>query len=150
MTSFYLQASPIPCSFEIWDHAEKSPRKYDIAKAYKSATVVIVGQADEYILEKPQRVQIIKLIKGKVGGEIDLEGFHSAGTDPFGTAITPKKKFLMLLSKDSKYKWVDSGSGCPNSFEVHGDTVTIGKEGILVSRLNQYFESNPKPFVIEY
>lgn len=149
LSSLVVNASPIPCLFWTRDITNNSIPKYDIAKAYKASDLVIIGKADKFILGKSQDIKVLKTLKGDVQKEIVLEGAKVQGTESFGTAIQINKEFLMLLSKSSKYKWVDSGSGCPNSFEVIKNKVKIGTSDINISDLKSYFEKSPSPFTIE-
>ena len=145
LTAPLAAASPTPCHF--MTKVAKAPNgyAYNIGMAYASASLVVVGSASSYVEDKPQLVHITKVIKGKAGPEIKLEGIHPSGTDPWGTAIPLSNDFLMLLTGTTIYNWVDSGSGCQNSFEVHDNEVSIGKNKVKLDNLKQYLESNPTP-----
>jgi hypothetical protein len=145
MSSLIIQASPIPCLYWTKNIKQESYPEYDISNAYKAADLVIVGEAENFVQGKPQKINVIKTIKGTVNKVIDLVGTNIQGTEVSGSAIQIKKEFLMLLAKDSKYKWVDSGSGCPNSFEVNNGQVKIGNNVIELNELKNFFEKNPNP-----
>ncbi len=144
----FAHASPIPCVY--WTSAAdpKSPPSYDISRAYAAADLVVIGNANSFTSNRPQRIRIKKSIKGGPKSQIYHEGIHESGTDPWGAAIPIDGDYLMLLKSGSKYSWVDQGSGCPNLFKVTAGKVTIGKTAIYIGRLKGYFESDPKPFPI--
>ena len=139
------QAAPTPCHFVKTLNDKPVTFAYDIGQAYVSSALVVVGRAETYVVGKPQTVKVSKVIKGEPQAEIKLEGMHEAGTDPWGTAISTGKDTLLLLRGGVPYNWVDSGSGCPNSFEVLNGAAKIGKHSVKLEQLKTFFEKNPDP-----
>lgn len=149
LTYFYsllVRASPTPCTFFTTAADPKTPPSYDIAKAYSASDLVVIGNSASFVSNRPQDIHITKIIKGNSPDHILLEGIHESGTDPWGSAISTDGDYLLFLKSGSRYSWVDGGSGCPNSFKVYSNKITLGKIQVEVKNLKSYFESNPKPF----
>jgi hypothetical protein len=145
LSGVLARASPTPCAYWASPPGPNSAPDYDIAKAYAAADLVVIGHSDSFVRNKPQKVRIVRTIKGKLGRQITLEGIHEAGTDPWGAAISTDGDYLMLLKAGATYSWVDQGSACPNVFKVTKGKVTFGKTQVYIKELQKYFESQPKP-----
>lgn len=130
---------------------DPSKTQYNIGAAYAASTLVAVvravpgtGKRDPYGNFDGQKATVVTRVKGEAKGDIELAGIHGAGTDFNGIALPEKGEFLALLTGAPKYAAVDSGSACPNLFEVKDGKVRLGKKELAVKELKKYFEGKPE------
>lgn len=124
--------------------------RYRVYDAWQAADLVAVVIAPAHATNgQPQPVEVRGVIKGAVGGRVELVGPRCAGTACRGLRIAAQTEFLLLLRRlpDGTWTGVDreDGGACPNVFAVANDTARIGGESVPVPLLRQYFEGRPPP-----
>lgn len=122
--------------------------RYDIAKAYQAADLVVIGETTDRLSDGNIQVHVQEIIKGKSPATIQLVGAQCHGTACTGLSVAPQQSYLMLLRQVSPGLFHkvdgDGNDACPNVFLVKQDEVILRTGAIKLAEIGGFFESDPK------